>query len=789
MTSPIVKCGRVWDLHIHSNQCSSTPPKMRKLGVSGYIDGLFEVFEKHPDLDMISFTDHNSMALSVYQEFLSRGSAIHLLPGVEVDVLLNEGEPSKHVIVYFDAVDDEKGIGKVAEWVNDALAAVSPKNPIDIDVLLNKLLILRMPFALSPHAMKQGKRGIDFDWHCLEEPGDEARKYVDQFFCFWEAGGKSSIAHAVEFLREMDADERVSIIAFSDSKDYDKLEDYLAGPPQYFRALPSFKGLQMVGSDAHRISSSRDGVPDDALGSYLGEVCFDGQRIELSTRLNAVIGGRGSGKSLLLDAIALSLGSSDDRVNAARRNYIGSHSISVRNARGDDIKRSSFAYDYFNQSYVAKLFMEEGDAYKDSLKSYFSAGFDGVRDIDEASIKAQNMAAFVLPPAEGSSERFENISGLVDKYAIDREDALDMKITKRKKVAADSKVADLDYSKLISAVDKAVRSKVPSTIVDEKRFSDALQTFEREILLVAADCRRDYLQNAYLLNQLIDEFFKMKSEISDAQKAKSDIAARFEVAFRESSKNIRRRVSVVNAYLECSVDFAPHYEHFAVKDGVAADAFRFKKTLDVEHPLLHMLELFSDYFLVEKAGQGGFNVANLGYLIEQFCYDESGYKKGKDWKILLDELKGYDLAYTSGVSIEYRGDDGTYRDIATMSPGTQTNILLEYIVHTDTARPLLIDQPEDNVDNQTIFNQIRTWFIKLKRDKQVIVVTHDANIVINSDAENVVVAEQRSPGKFTYSYGALESGDVIDRASLILDGGRNAVKRRLMKYGEQINHR
>lgn len=762
---------------------------MKELDVPGYIDGLFDVFEKYPDLDMISFTDHDSMALDVYQEFLSRDSAIHLLPGVEVDVLLNEAEPSKHVIVYFDAVDDGKEIGRVAEWVNGELADVGPKSPIDIDVLLNKLLVLRMPFVLSPHAMKQGKRGIDFDWHCLEEPGDEARKFVDQFFCFWEAGGKSSIAHAVEFLREMDANERVSVIAFSDSKDYDKLEGYLADPPQYFRSLPSFKGLQMVGSDAHRISSSRDDVPDDALGSYLGEVCFDGQRIELSTRLNAVIGGRGSGKSLLLDAIALSLGSSDDRVNAARRNYIGSHSVSVRNARGDDVKPGSFAYDYFNQSYVAKLFMEEGDAYKDSLRSYFSAGFDGVKDIDEASIRVQNMAAFVLPSTEGPSELFENISGLVDKYSIDREDALDMKITRRKKATVDSKIAGLDYGKLISAVDKAVRSKVPSAVAGEKRFVDALLAFEREILLVSAERRRDYLNNVYFLNQLIDEFLKTKSEISDAQKAKSGIAARFEVAFRESSKNIRQRVSVVNAYLESSIDFEPHYEHFAVKNGVAVGAFRFKKTLDVERPLLHMLELFSNYFLVEKAGQGGFDVANLGYLIERFCYDESGYKKGKDWKSLLDELKRCDLAYSSNVSIEYLCDDGAYRDIATMSPGTQTNILLEYIVHMDTARPLLIDQPEDNVDNQTIFNQIRTWFIKLKHDKQVIVVTHDANIVINSDADNVVIAEQPSPGEFAYSYGALESGDVIDRASLILDGGRNAVKRRLMKYGEQVDHR
>lgn len=145
MDSPIVKCGRVWDLHIHSNQCSSALPEMKKLGVDDYIDGLFDVFKKHQDLDMVSITDHNSMALDVYKEFLSRDSSIRLLPGVEVDASLEEGEASKHIIVYFDAVDDEEKIVKVADWVNDVLGEVSPKSPINIDVLLNKLLELGIP--------------------------------------------------------------------------------------------------------------------------------------------------------------------------------------------------------------------------------------------------------------------------------------------------------------------------------------------------------------------------------------------------------------------------------------------------------------------------------------------------------------------------------------------------------------------------------------------------------------------------------------------------------------------
>lgn len=51
---------------------------------------------------MVSITDHNSMALDVYKELLSRDSSIRILPGVEVDASLDEGEASKH-ITFLDA--------------------------------------------------------------------------------------------------------------------------------------------------------------------------------------------------------------------------------------------------------------------------------------------------------------------------------------------------------------------------------------------------------------------------------------------------------------------------------------------------------------------------------------------------------------------------------------------------------------------------------------------------------------------------------------------------------------
>ena len=124
-----------------------------------------------------------------------------------------------------------------------------------------------------------------------------------------------------------------------------------------------------------------------------------------------------------------------------------------------------------------------------------------------------------------------------------------------------------------------------------------------------------------------------------------------------------------------------------------------------------------------------------------------------------------------------------YIDLHKTSPGTQTNAVMEFILHTDSTVPLLIDQPEDNIDNEARYAQLTRWVRNQKYKRQIILVTHDANIVINGDAECVIIAEHTSD-KFSYEYGALEYGDILDKAAVILDGGKTAIHRRIEKYGE-----
>lgn len=127
--------------------------------------------------------------------------------------------------------------------------------------------------------------------------------------------------------------------------------------------------------------------------------------------------------------------------------------------------------------------------------------------------------------------------------------------------------------------------------------------------------------------------------------------------------------------------------------------------------------------------------------------------------------------------------DDKYLDLFVASPGTQTNSLMEYVLNQNSTIPLLIDQPEDNVDNESRYKLLTKWIKKMKYNRQIILVSHDANIVINGDAENVIIADCLN-SKFTYRYGALEYKDNIENAAIILDGGKNAIRRRMQKYGE-----
>jgi hypothetical protein len=124
-------------------------------------------------------------------------------------------------------------------------------------------------------------------------------------------------------------------------------------------------------------------------------------------------------------------------------------------------------------------------------------------------------------------------------------------------------------------------------------------------------------------------------------------------------------------------------------------------------------------------------------------------------------------------------------DIRKLSPGTRGIVLLLLYLALDDSddRPLIIDQPEENLDPKSVFEELVPLFISAKAKRQVIMVTHNANLVINTDADQIIVAEagpQSSGGLplITYKAGGLENTEIRKAVCDILEGGDAAFRER-----------
>lgn len=136
-------------------------------------------------------------------------------------------------------------------------------------------------------------------------------------------------------------------------------------------------------------------------------------------------------------------------------------------------------------------------------------------------------------------------------------------------------------------------------------------------------------------------------------------------------------------------------------------------------------------------------------------------------------------------SIQYEGVE-----VAQLSPGAKGVVLLTLYLALDQSdtRPLIIDQPEENLDPRSVFSDLVPFFRDASLRRQVIMVTHNANLVVNTDSDQVIVAhaERQSPvGLPTIRYfaGALEDASIRTEVCRLLEGGEEAFKKRGRRYG------
>jgi len=149
--------------------------------------------------------------------------------------------------------------------------------------------------------------------------------------------------------------------------------------------------------------------------------------------------------------------------------------------------------------------------------------------------------------------------------------------------------------------------------------------------------------------------------------------------------------------------------------------------------------------------------------------------------------------------ISYRNDS-----LDKMSPGKKGLVLLRLIIElSDKQWPILLDQPEDDLDSRSVYLELVAFLKAKKKQRQIIIVTHNPNLVVGADAEEVIVANQdgQEPGRdnekyrFEYVSGALENSfdepgrhgvlyqkGIREHVCDVLEGGKEAFQKREQKY-------
>ncbi|NQY21438.1 MAG: hypothetical protein HRT40_09040 [Campylobacteraceae bacterium] len=188
------------------------------------------------------------------------------------------------------------------------------------------------------------------------------------------------------------------------------------------------------------------------------------------------------------------------------------------------------------------------------------------------------------------------------------------------------------------------------------------------------------------------------------------------------------------------------------------------------------------------------HLKNVEFILNKIFSMSITFNKKKDLKDMIKAL------FDDYFEITYDLKQGNDL-LNNMSPGKKGIVLFQLFLEVSSLKvPILIDQPEDNLDNRTVYKTLNEFIKNKKIDRQIIMVSHNSNLVVSTDSENIIVANQNGlnsgMSRFDYINGALEETKIKDEnepnilkqqgirehVCEILEGGVEAFKKREEKY-------
>ena len=865
---------RRWDLHIHT---ASSYDAYK----GDDSDTLLAKAVSENELAAIAITDHFIIDKDRITNIRGLLQNTTVFPGVELRT--DKGDTNIHVILIFsDQIDLETLSEDFNVFRRDA------KNPDDNDKIYWDYKDI-CTFAqkhnalISIHAGSKDN-GVDTQISNALPINQAVKEEFAKSVSIFEVGKEKDIEDYKKHVFP-DIKSTKPLIICSDSHDP---RNYHPAHKLWIKSDPTFNGLkQIIYEPEERVCISdyrpQEKAPYHIIDSItISDDLFQKEQILFNKNLTCIIGGKSTGKSILLHNLAraidpdqvsensdISLGQrKSDKEKKALTLEIDSSKINVKWGNGKSGENQSIIYipqSYLNRladssqettridELVERVLLKRTDSEGNKLQNKKDAL---ILSLNEKKTENTNTVLEIVRLNDSIKQLKNQISELGGKDSVEKEihrlkterDAIakELNITEEDIEKYDEAVATIknkealieDISREINSISLLLSIVQPS--IDLSSFSkETKEQIEAIVKSITDEANKTWnAQKEQLLAMLSKKMKNAKEELDTASEIRESIKGKIESSnhIKELAKKItdeeailqtvvskekvlndekdKQDIAILKIASSC-IDLKKDYEEYARYISENANTDDSGLTYEV------LIPLRVDDFLNKWRELFRENNPQNRKLIDAETFSDSTFTKELLAEIIRKDLSGELTTLKAGENAENTlrsiltdwynikyvvkmGDDS----VNVMSPGKKALVLLQLLIDLDeTDCPILIDQPEDDLDNRSIFEQLIPFIKKKKAVRQIIVVTHNANIVVGADAEEVIIANQNgtdSPNKdsihFSYRSGSIENdypllkenGDIEDGILAmkgiqqhicdILEGGEKAFEKRKNKY-------